>query len=393
VLEGLARAYKQGRKVHYVLPALIDEWFGRDGNRPTLQDILNQWNGIGWADHSLVVTTHREQNPTDRTRIDELVNGCAGLSKPPVIYWLQSPQVSELYDHIRKSGVTIDSRDGKAKGYFIGIGAALAMRGEGDYPLYAAHATHDCDIKTPLLRLVAEVAYPLVGHEAKRYDVSKANYVRIHNGELKGRVSRNFFRPFISAILSHYDHPMFRFLQNIEYPLSGEVGFSRDIAENLELAQGYGLETGQNLRMFRYQGRITQPWCGVYDHHHQTNGALGNMVAEITDILIAALVRLQGVDVTDLGKLHESYIDRAVDYVSEYHLFAAQNGLRFNEDNERGVIVNDFAPVLQNRIEEWRHGNVSGDSVRGSRMPSWHQIFEKAPHANELLARAAIKVR
>src|SRR5258708_1033597 len=109
---------------------------------------------------------------------------------------------------------------------------------------------------------------------------------------LYGRVSRLFLAPLLHAIVRVAGHqPLVDFLLSFRYPLAGEVALTRELAAELPISSGWGLEIGQLCEVFR---RVDpREVCQVdggsgYDHKHQPAAtALAGMAAEIARELFA----------------------------------------------------------------------------------------------------------
>ena len=210
-------------------------------------------------------------------------------------------------------------------------------------------ATQDCDVasfrREDLARLCYAVAHPDLG-----YRFAKMYYSRVTD-RLYGRVSRLFLAPLLHAIVRVAGHqPLIDFLLSFRYPLAGEVALTRNLAANLPVSSGWGLEIGQLCEVFRRVDprEVCQVDGGAgYDHKHQpAASALADMAAEIARELFAQLAA-EGLptDPAFHAAVAEAYHREAAHALRRSASLARINGLPFDESAET-AIVDSFATRL-----------------------------------------------
>jgi glucosyl-3-phosphoglycerate synthase len=224
------------------------------------------------------------------------------------------------------------------------------------------------------MRLCAPVARPEMP-----YEFAKGYYRRVTEGVMFGRVTRLFVAPLVRAairVLGH--HPMLDYVSAFRYPLAGECAFSNNLARELPVVAGWGLEIGWLCEVHRRlpPERVCQVELGAnYDHKHRPlrsargRAGLVEMAAEIARIFVAEL-RAEGVviDAAALHALEVAYRKTAAEAVARHAHDALLNGLRHDEKNERAT-AGAFSEVLAAINDE------KPDSV----LPAWSRVFEKIP--------------
>jgi glucosyl-3-phosphoglycerate synthase len=204
-------------------------------------------------------------------------------------------------------------------------------------------ATQDCDVasfrRADLARLCYAVAHPQLG-----YRFAKMYYSRVTD-RLYGRVSRLFLAPLLHAIVRVAGHlPLVDFLLSFRYPLAGEVALTRELAAELPLSPGWGLEIGQLCELFRRVDprEVCQVGGGTgYDHKHQPAAtALANMSAEIARELFAQLAT-EGLpnDAAFHAAVAAAYRREAAHALRRSANLALINGLPFDGSAEREMLA------------------------------------------------------
>src|SRR5262249_39800585 len=130
-------------------------------------------------------------------------------------------------------------------------------------------AVHDADIanyrREMLVRLCAPVMLPALG-----YMFAKGYYRRVTEGVMFGRVTRLMVAPLLRAALRVFGHqPLLDYLSSFRYPLAGECAFGADVAQELPVVAGWGLELGWLCEVHRRvpPARICQIELGAnYEH-------------------------------------------------------------------------------------------------------------------------------
>ncbi len=235
----------------------------------------------------------------------------------------------------------------------------------------------DCDVasfrRSTLARLCYACAHPQLG-----YAFAKMYYSRATD-RLYGRVSRLFFAPLLQAIVRLVGHhPLIDFLSSFRYPLAGECALTRQLAQELPLQSGWGLETGMLCDVFRQIDPRTV--CQVdggsgYDHKHQpAASALAAMCSEIARTLLGHLAE-EGIA---LGRsFHEAlaatYRREASQAVRQSANLALINGLPFDAIAEQNIVENfarqlgPFATEPPSPLPSW--------STQARTAPQWVERF------------------
>lgn len=230
----------------------------------------------------------------------------------------------------------------------------------------AVIAVQDCDVasfrRQDLARLCYAIAEPRLG-----YAFAKMYYSRATD-RLYGRVSRLFFAPLLQAIVRISGHlPLVDFLNSFRYPLAGECAMTREVAADLPLSSGWGLEAAMLCEVFRQidPRAVCQVDAGSgYDHKHQpASSALAAMCGEIAGVLLAQLEREGlGIDAAFRGALLSAYRREAALAVRRSANLALINGLPFDAENE-AAIVEAFSAAL-----------AGASAPSAAILPSWNTI-------------------
>jgi glucosyl-3-phosphoglycerate synthase len=211
-------------------------------------------------------------------------------------------------------------------------------------------ATQDCDVasfrRVDLARLCYAVAHPQLG-----YRFAKMYYSRVTD-RLYGRVSRLFLAPLLHAVVRVAGHqPLVDFLLSFRYPLAGEIALTRELATELPMSSGWGLEIGQLCEVFRRVDprEVCQVDGGTgYDHKHQPAAtALTGMAAEIARELFSQLAA-EGLpnDAAFRAAVAAAYRREAAHALRRSANLALINGLPFDEAAEREMLEG-FAHQLE----------------------------------------------
>jgi glucosyl-3-phosphoglycerate synthase len=206
----------------------------------------------------------------------------------------------------------------------------------------AIFATQDCDVasfqRVDLARLCYAVAHPQLG-----YRFAKMYYSRVTD-RLYGRVSRLFLAPLLHAVVRVAGHlPLVDFLLSFRYPLAGEVALTRELAGQLPVSSGWGLEIGQLCEVFRRidPREVCQVDGGTgYDHKHQpATTALAGMAGEIARELFAQLAA-EGLarGAAFHAAIAAAYRREATHALRRSASLALINGLPFDETAEQGML-------------------------------------------------------
>jgi glucosyl-3-phosphoglycerate synthase len=304
----LARA----RPIALVLPC-----HGRDLEQPAFARILDELRGAAFV--SEIVLSLNEVGPAPWEAL------------PKIMATL--PQKTTLLRH--------EPRSGEPAGKGHNVRAAIEhLSKNGNCEIIA---TQDCDVasfgRADLARLCYAVAHPQLG-----YRFAKAYYSRVTD-RLYGRVSRLFLAPLLHALVRVSGHqPLLDFLLSFRYPLAGEVALTRELAGELPVSAGWGLEIGQLCEVFRHTDprEVCQVDGGAgYDHKHQPAAtALAGMAAEIARELFAQLAT-EGLanDAAFHSAVEAAFRQEAAHALRRSAGLAVINGLPFDETAEREMLA------------------------------------------------------
>jgi glucosyl-3-phosphoglycerate synthase len=146
---------------------------------------------------------------------------------------------------------------------------------EGDLVVFL-----DADLPDPPSHYAPALLGPLKAGEA---DFVKGFYRRPlgDDPEGGGRVNHLMARPALRVFFPE--------LAAVRQPLAGEVAVRRELLERVPLADGYGVEIGMLIDVWRAVGleRMAQVDLGVMEHEHQPLQALTAMAETVLRTVIA----------------------------------------------------------------------------------------------------------
>ncbi len=299
------------RRIALVLPC-----HGRDLEQPAFARLIEGLRGAAFL-HEIVLS----------------LNGVAeeALGEVPARLGVLPQRVTMLRN---------EAQPGRPAGKGTNVAAAFAqVAAAGECEILV---TQDCDVasfcRADLARLCYAVAHPQLG-----YRYAKMYYSRVTD-RLYGRVSRLFLAPLLHALVRVAGHqPLLDFLLSFRYPLAGEVALTRELAAELPMSAGWGLEIGQLCEVFRRVDprEVCQVDGGAgYDHKHQPAAtALADMAAEIARELFAQLAAegLPG-DAAFRAAVSTAYRREAAHALRRSASLARINALPFDEAAERAII-------------------------------------------------------
>jgi glucosyl-3-phosphoglycerate synthase len=301
--------------------ALVLPCHGRDLEQPAFARALEELSGAIFL-HEIVLTMNavapavREALPTRLAALPQKVTLLDNAGEPAG----KGRNVRAAFEHLARAGEC------------------------------AIIATQDCDVasfrRVDLARLCYAVAHPQLG-----YRFAKMYYSRVTD-RLYGRVSRLFLAPLLHAVVRVAGHqPLVDFLLSFRYPLAGEVALTRELAVELPVSSGWGLEIGQLCEVFRRVDprEVCQVDGGTgYDHKHQPAAtALTGMASEIARELFTQLAD-EGLpnDAAFHAAVAAAYRREADHALRRSANLALINGLPFDETAERDMLAG-FARQLE----------------------------------------------
>src|SRR3954468_21081998 len=161
------------------------------------------------------------------------------------------------------------------------------VRGKGDAMRRAVSHLHgdlvvflDADLPEPPAHYAPALLGPLLAGEA---DFVKAFYRRPlgDDPEGGGRVNHLMARPALRVFFPE--------LAGVRQPLAGEVAARRELLERVPFADGYGVEIGMLIDVWREVGleRMAQVDLGVMEHAHQPLQKLTDMAETVLRTVVA----------------------------------------------------------------------------------------------------------
>lgn len=296
--------------------ALVLPCHGRDLEQPAFARLLDELRGAEFL-REIVFSVNAVAPATLQTLPERLAS---------------LPQKTTLL----RNEATAEKPAGKGRNMRAAFGH-LARAGE-----CAIIATQDCDVasfrRVDLARLCYAVAHPQLG-----YRFAKMYYSRVTD-RLYGRVSRLFLAPLLHAVVRVAGHrPLVDFLLSFRYPLAGEVALTRELAAELPVSSGWGLEIGQLCEVFRRidPREVCQVDGGTgYDHKHQPAAtALADMAAEIARELFTQLAA-EGLarDAAFQVAIAAAYRREAAHALRRSASLALINGFPFDEAAEHAML-------------------------------------------------------
>ncbi|MCK5459406.1 MAG: hypothetical protein KAI20_05905, partial [Thermoplasmatales archaeon] len=208
------------------------------------------------------------------------------------------------------------------------------------------------------------------------FKFNKGYYARVNikRTVMYGRVFRLFLQPLLKSLVDvlGFEQDFVRFMRSFRYPISGEFALTSDLARDLDIPGGWGIEVGVMAEIYRNVAtkRICQTDLGFYEHKHQEIGdsdkGLVKMSGEIFKTLLRVLIEEDHIQVSRpfLLSLRVLYQRNAQDAIRKYHADAHINGIKYDRHLEE-TMVEKFSQELM----------ISGNKYMlkpvGTRMPDW----------------------
>ncbi|WP_435077248.1 glycosyl transferase family 2 [Halococcus sp. AFM35] len=253
---------------------------------------------------------------------------------------------------------SLDGEGGKGRDVWLALGLA------SDHEFVVVH---DADALSYSAADVSKLCAPL----ADDFSFVKGYYARIERKQLFGRLFRLFYAPLVATLRERRDAPVLAYLGAFRYALAGEFALTGDLARELRLGRGWGLEIDTLETAFDSAGfaHTAQVDLGVDVHDHRAvSGAdgLAAMSREVGRALLRA-VEDHGV-VPDYDTLPTRYERTAARFVRQYAADAAHNGFEYDAAGEREQ-VGEYAaaitaPATDDRLPAWTDAPLSPREVR-----------------------------
>lgn len=261
---------------------------------------------------------------------------------------------------------------GKGSNIWAALGTLVAERQA------ATLLMADADVTTFRLEMLARLLYS-VAEPSLGYTFAKSYYPRVTD-RIHGRVSRLFFAPLLQALVRAGGHlPLLDFLRSFRYPLAGECALTLDLAAQLPVEAGWGLEVGMLCDLFRLTDprQICQVDAGIrYDHKHQPLGdeatGLVRMSGEIARTLLRHL-EIEGVRLDDsfCAALETSYRREAAEAMRRSAALAKINALHYAAEEEQQA-VDSFCTALTGALQQ-RSATVEASLVPTTPLAPWQR--------------------
>ncbi|MFO7832950.1 MAG: glycosyl transferase family 2 [Halohasta sp.] len=275
-----------------------------------------------------------------------------GFDLPVEVLWCSGPRVDELL-----AAHGLDGEGGKGRDVWLALGQVL----DSEYVV-----CHDADTKTYDRWYVPRLLFPLDhGHE-----FAKGYYARVENNALYGRLFRLFYAPLVRALAADSDAAVLAYLSAFRYALAGEFAATGELVSRLRVQRSWGLEIGTLGDAYAHAGfeGTAQVDLGAYEHDHRAVGGpagLSEMSSAVGDALFR-VVSEHGVD-PDYRGLPDRYRSIAAEFVDQYAVDAAYNGLDYDRGDELDQVAayseTITEPSADTRLPAWRETPVDPAAV------------------------------
>jgi len=345
------------RPVSVVMPMLYSEIKSN-----ALNNIAKQLNNCKYLDNVIIPLAAKNEK--------EFVHVKRFFSKmtiPKLVMWCNGPKIENLLTELKSQGLDVTGHRGKGRDVWLALGLASLH----SYGI----ALHDADIQGYTDMIPTKLLYPILEPDLD-FKFNKGYYARtsLDKSIMYGRVFRLFLHPILRALIDVLEHePSFvRFLRSFRYPISGEFALTSDLARDLDIPGGWGIEIGVMAEIYRNAAikRICQTDLGFYEHKHQTIGdserGLVRMSGEILKSLLRVLIEEDHIQVSKsfLLSLQVSYKKNAQACIRKYHADATINDIKYDRHLEE-TMVEKFSEELMKSGKKYMLKPV------GTRLPDW----------------------
>ena len=276
----------------------------------------------------------------------------ASYDLPLEVLWCTGPRLADL---LADNG--LNGSGGKGRDVWLALGSVL----DCDYIV-----CHDADTKTYDRGYVSRLLFPL----AAGYDFAKGYYARVENDRLYGRLFRLFYAPLVRTLAADHDADILAYLESFRYALAGEFAATSELVASMRVQRSWGLEIGTLGEAYAHSGfeGSAQVDLGAYEHDHRAVSGptgLSEMSAAVGEALFRVVTE-HGVD-PDYASLPDRYRRVAADFVRQYGVDAAFNGLEYDRSGERDQIEQYATaigrPQADTRLPAWNDAPISPDAV------------------------------
>lgn len=369
-LKSLSEKYPSG----VIIPVLEE-----DADKPAFQKIIQSLNECTYLNKVLIAFSGSQNAYENIQRL------LYKLKIPCDLIWCNKPEVNDILKELKVKGLDVTQTRGKGKDLWLAIGIA-------SLELYA-FALHDADILSYNETLPTRLLYTVVEPRLDFY-FSKGYYARINseNKKMYGRIYRLFISPLLDALQKKisYQSPFLQYLQAFRYPLSGEIAVYSDIALNLRIPGGWGLELGTLAEIYRNLSikRTCEVDLGFFEHKHKelNQDALLKTAGDAFITLLRTLTESEGIDVSKSSLLSLQVIYRKIaqDKIRQYYADTLCNGLNYDRHEEE-TNVETLSNVILDAGKQYLHDPAT------SQLPDWLRTISAMPDARERLKKAAVE--
>ena len=345
------------RPVAVVLPMLYSEIKSN-----ALANIVNQLNKCTYLNEVIVALAAKNEKEFNHVK-----RFFSKLTIPKLIMWCNGPKIENLLTQLKSKGLNLTKYRGKGRDVWLALGIAN-LRNYGI-------ALHDADIQGYTETIPTKLLYPILEPELD-FKFNKGYYARVNLRRtiMYGRVFRLFLHPLLRSLVDVIGcEPNFvRFLRSFRYPISGEFALTSDLARDLDLPGGWGIEVGVMAEIYRNVAikRICQTDLGFYEHKHQSIGdsskGLVKMSGEIFKTLLRVLIEEDHIQISRpfLLSLRVLYLRNAQDCIRKYHADAHINGIAYDRHIEESIVERFSQEIMI-------AGNKYILKPVGTRIPDW----------------------
>lgn len=309
------------------------------------------------------------------------------LTIPKLVMWCNGPRIENLLTQLKSEGLNLTRYRGKGRDVWLALGIANLRS-------YAV-ALHDADIQGYTEVLPTKLLYPILEPELD-FKFNKGYYARVNIDRtiMYGRVFRLFLHPLLRSLvdLLETEPDFIRFLRSFRYPISGEFALTSDLARDINIPGGWGIEVGIMAEIYRNVAvkRICQTDLGFYEHKHQEIGdshkGLVKMSGEIFKTLLRVLIEEENIQLSRsfLLSLRVLYQRNAQDCIRKYHADAHINGIEYDRHLEE-TMAEKFSQEIM----------VAGNKYMlrpvGTRIPDWLRTISARKKIREELLDIVIE--
>ena len=365
------------RPVSVVMPMLYSEI-----KSDNLNNIVKQLNKCKYLKEVIVPLAAK-----NKEEFNHVKRFFKQLTIPKLVMWCNGPEIENLLTQLKSEGLNLSKYRGKGKDVWLALGIAN-LRSYGI-------ALHDADIQGYTEVIPTKLLYPILEPELD-FKFNKGYYARVNikRTVMYGRVFRLFLHPLLTSLVDEigYELNFVRFLRSFRYPISGEFALTGDLARDLDIPGGWGIEVGVMAEIYRNVAtkRICQTDLGFYEHKHQEIGDSGKglvkMSGEIFKTLLRVLIEEDHIQVSRpfLLSLRVLYLKNAQDCIRKYHADARINGIAYDRHLEESI-VEKFSRELMMAGNKYMIKSV------GTRIPDWLRTMSARKKIREELLEIVIE--